>query len=165
MASSPSAAPSAPARGAPKVDFMSDEDLEKDWKPNARRPQSYVVPSINPLGHPLMRLVLQRDTQTDRCRPPVSSTIARSFSAELEDIFRIDNSVADLDAKLDERCVALPKSASPPHDIIFAASQIKEKQKKATPSTSATPFSPHSDPQLWPLPLPRHWASDPRDAK
>lgn len=42
MASSPSAAPSAPARGAPKVDFMSDEDLEKDWKPNARRPQSYV---------------------------------------------------------------------------------------------------------------------------
>lgn len=34
-----------------------------------------------------------------------SSTIARSFSAELEDIFRIDNSVADLDAKLDERCV------------------------------------------------------------
>lgn len=33
------------------------------------------------------------------------STIARSFSAELEDIFRIDSSVADLDAKLDERCV------------------------------------------------------------
>lgn len=38
------------------------------------------------------------------------STIARSFSAELEDIFRIDNSVADLDAKLDERCVTNPTS-------------------------------------------------------
>lgn len=33
------------------------------------------------------------------------STIARSFSAELEGIFRIEDSVADLDAKLDERCV------------------------------------------------------------
>lgn len=39
-----------------------------------------------------------------------SSTIARSFSAELEDIFRIENSVADLDAKLDERCVTQPTS-------------------------------------------------------
>ncbi|KAF3765741.1 hypothetical protein M406DRAFT_356037 [Cryphonectria parasitica EP155] len=70
MASSPTNTPVQPAKGAPKVDFMSDEELEKDWKPNARRPQS---------------------------------TIARSFSAELEGIFRIDNSVADLDAKLDER--------------------------------------------------------------
>lgn len=43
-------------------------------------------------------------TPADRCSCS-SSTIARSFSAELEDIFRIDNSVADLDAKLDERCV------------------------------------------------------------
>lgn len=33
------------------------------------------------------------------------STIARSFSAELADIFRLDESVADLDAKIDERCV------------------------------------------------------------
>lgn len=43
-------------------------------------------------------------------RPAHDSTIARSFSAELEDIFRIDNSVADLDAKLDERCVTHPTS-------------------------------------------------------
>lgn len=35
----------------------------------------------------------------------LSSTIARSFSAELADIFRLDESVADLDAKIDERCV------------------------------------------------------------
>ena len=32
-------------------------------------------------------------------------TIARSFSDELMDIFRIDNSVADLDHQVDTRCV------------------------------------------------------------
>jgi len=49
---------------------MTDEELDRDWKPNGRRPQS---------------------------------TIARSFSAELVDIFRIENSVADLDEQVDKR--------------------------------------------------------------
>lgn len=31
------------------------------------------------------------------------STIARSFSAELMDIFRIENSLADLDSQVDKR--------------------------------------------------------------
>lgn len=31
--------------------------------------------------------------------------MARSFSAELMDIFRIENSLTDLDQKVDERCV------------------------------------------------------------
>ncbi|KAI0101895.1 hypothetical protein GGR51DRAFT_563107 [Nemania sp. FL0031] len=48
----------------------TDEELDRDWVPNGRRPQS---------------------------------TIARSFSAELMDIFRIDNSVADLDEQIDRR--------------------------------------------------------------
>ncbi|KAK6844562.1 hypothetical protein PG995_014672 [Apiospora arundinis] len=48
----------------------TDEELDRDWQPNGRRPQS---------------------------------TIARSFSAELVDIFRIDNSVADLDEQLNKR--------------------------------------------------------------
>ncbi|KAI1748532.1 hypothetical protein F4782DRAFT_534364 [Xylaria castorea] len=48
----------------------TDEELERDWVPSGRRPQS---------------------------------TIARSFSAELMDIFRIENSVADLDEKIDKR--------------------------------------------------------------
>ncbi|KAI0484247.1 hypothetical protein GGR56DRAFT_668833 [Xylariaceae sp. FL0804] len=48
----------------------TDAELERDWKPNGRRPQS---------------------------------TIARSFSQELMDIFRIENSVADLDEKIDKR--------------------------------------------------------------
>ncbi|KAK0613328.1 hypothetical protein B0T14DRAFT_276589 [Immersiella caudata] len=52
------------------MNTMTDEELDRDWKPNGRRPQS---------------------------------TIARSFSAELMDIFRIENSVADLDEQVDKR--------------------------------------------------------------
>lgn len=48
----------------------TDEELDRDWVPNGRRPQS---------------------------------TVARSFSAELMDIFRIENSVADLDEQIDKR--------------------------------------------------------------
>ncbi|KAK7920326.1 hypothetical protein PG985_008348, partial [Apiospora marii] len=48
----------------------TDEELDRNWQPNGRRPQS---------------------------------TIARSFSAELMDIFRIENSVADLDEQLNKR--------------------------------------------------------------
>ncbi|CAN8104260.1 unnamed protein product [Discula destructiva] len=94
MASSPSTTPTQPARGARKVDFMSDEELEKDWKPNARRPQS---------------------------------TIARSFSAELEDIFRIDNSVADLDAKLDERKQVVQTAAS---ELEALEARIREMEQR-----------------------------------
>lgn len=80
MASSPSAAPSAPARGAPKVDFMSDEDLEKDWKPNARRPQSYVFlqqtpwTTLNAPGPPILVV----EPQADR-RPPIRLQYHCSF--------------------------------------------------------------------------------------
>ncbi|KAI1196560.1 hypothetical protein F5X97DRAFT_325392 [Nemania serpens] len=48
----------------------TDEELDRDWVPNGRRPQS---------------------------------TIARSFSAELMDIFRIENSIADLGEQVDRR--------------------------------------------------------------
>ncbi|KAI0451799.1 hypothetical protein F5B21DRAFT_527464 [Xylaria acuta] len=55
----------------------TDEELDRDWVPNGRRPQS---------------------------------TIARSFSAELMDIFRIENSVADLDEQVDKRYISqIPK--------------------------------------------------------
>ncbi|KAK4141975.1 uncharacterized protein C8A04DRAFT_38634 [Dichotomopilus funicola] len=49
---------------------MTDEELDREWKPSARRPQS---------------------------------TVAQMFSQELMDIFRIDNSVADLDEQVDKR--------------------------------------------------------------
>ncbi|KAI1165510.1 hypothetical protein F5B18DRAFT_649751 [Nemania serpens] len=48
----------------------TDEELDRDWVPSGRRPQS---------------------------------TIARSFSAELMDIFRIENSIADLGEQVDRR--------------------------------------------------------------
>ncbi|KAL2891229.1 hypothetical protein HOO65_010587 [Ceratocystis lukuohia] len=48
----------------------TDEELNRDWQPSGRRPQS---------------------------------TIARSFSQELSDLFRIENSVADLDSQVDKR--------------------------------------------------------------
>lgn len=49
---------------------LTDEELDRDWKPNGRRPQS---------------------------------TIARSFSQELMDIFRIENSIADLGSEVDKK--------------------------------------------------------------
>ena len=70
---------------------MSDEELDRDWKPNGRRPQSCVqlLLSIS-LRDRLSLLTWQR-------------TIARSFSLELMDIFRIENSVADLDEQVEKR--------------------------------------------------------------
>ncbi|CAK7275484.1 hypothetical protein SEPCBS119000_006714 [Sporothrix epigloea] len=58
---------------------MSDEELNRNWKPNGRRPQS---------------------------------TIARSFSLELMDIFRIENSVADLDEQVERRKQQVTSQAS-----------------------------------------------------
>ncbi|EFX06322.1 hypothetical protein CMQ_6643 [Grosmannia clavigera kw1407] len=58
---------------------LSDEELDRDWKPSGRRPQS---------------------------------TIARSFSLELMDIFRIENSVADLDEQVDKRKQIVTTKAS-----------------------------------------------------
>ncbi|PSR80076.1 hypothetical protein BD289DRAFT_485222 [Coniella lustricola] len=97
MASSPTQTPAQPAKGAPQLDFMSDEQLEKDWKPNARRPQS---------------------------------TIARSFSAELEGIFRIDNSVAELDAKLDERKHTVQTQASELEALEQRIREMEERLKR-----------------------------------
>jgi hypothetical protein len=51
---------------------LTDEELDRDWQPNGRRPQS---------------------------------TIARSFSAELMDIFRIENSLTDLDQQVHAKLV------------------------------------------------------------
>ncbi|KKA27228.1 hypothetical protein TD95_003325, partial [Thielaviopsis punctulata] len=48
----------------------TDEELDRDWKPSGRRPQS---------------------------------TIAQSFSQELSDLFRIENSAVDLDSQVDKR--------------------------------------------------------------
>jgi hypothetical protein len=64
---------------------MSDDELDREWKPNGR-PQSSVIISIS-------------TDPTDL----VNSTMALSFSAALNDVFKIDNSLADLDAAVDQK--------------------------------------------------------------
>jgi len=59
------------------VTQRSDEELDRDWKPNGRRPQS---------------------------------TMARHFSVALDDLFKIDNSIADLDAAVDQKYASLSHS-------------------------------------------------------
>ncbi|KAJ8130032.1 hypothetical protein O1611_g3601 [Lasiodiplodia mahajangana] len=74
----------------------TDEELDRDWVPNGRRPQS---------------------------------TIARSFSAELMDIFRIENSVADLDEQIDRRYVSQhPQRGCAPHRVISSLQAGNNKQ-------------------------------------
>lgn len=63
---------------------MTDEELDRDWQPNGRRPQS---------------------------------TVARSFSDELMNIFRIENSVADLDAQVNKRKHHVSTKASELHAL------------------------------------------------
>ncbi|KFY15520.1 hypothetical protein V492_01935 [Pseudogymnoascus sp. VKM F-4246] len=53
----------------------SDEELDREWKPSGRRPQS---------------------------------TMARHFSVTLDDLFKMDNSIADLDAAVDQKYAFLP---------------------------------------------------------
>jgi hypothetical protein len=65
---------------------MSDDELDREWKPN-NRPQSCVYSSQRPV---LSELTAHR-------------ALARSFSLALDDLFKIDNSVADLDAVIYEK--------------------------------------------------------------
>lgn len=109
--SSPTANPPQPANNdnmaantIADTGFTTDESLDRDWKPNGRRPQSYVsLRSFIP--YPLRTDLPGHFSVQITDKGSLSSTIARSFSAELADIFRLDESVADLDAKIDERCV------------------------------------------------------------
>ncbi|KAK4135775.1 hypothetical protein BT67DRAFT_376174 [Trichocladium antarcticum] len=73
---------------------MTDEELDREWKPNGRRPQS---------------------------------TIARMFSEELMDIFRIDNSVADLDEKVDKRKQQITTQTS---ELEALEARIREMEKR-----------------------------------
>ncbi|KAH8900884.1 hypothetical protein GQ53DRAFT_708787 [Thozetella sp. PMI_491] len=81
---------------------MSDEELDRDWKPNGRRPQS---------------------------------TIARSFSQELMDIFRIENSVADLDQQVDQRKKEINTQTS---ELEALEARIREMEKRLQSSNGTT---------------------------
>ncbi|CCC14018.1 hypothetical protein SMACR_08185 [Sordaria macrospora] len=78
---------------------MTDDELDRDWKPNGRRPQS---------------------------------TIARNFSQELMDIFRIDKDITDLADQGDKRSApANANNANATIDIDLDARK-QEVDKKAS---------------------------------
>ncbi|KAI1425576.1 hypothetical protein F5Y12DRAFT_714072 [Xylaria sp. FL1777] len=89
----------------------TDEELDRDWVPSGRRPQS---------------------------------TIARSFSAELMDIFRIENSVADLDEQIDKRKQQVTTGQS---ELQALEARIKEMEARLQTSKFGSAGSPRAQRQ------------------
>jgi len=83
---------------------MSDDELDREWKPNAR-PQS---------------------------------TMARSFSLALNDLFKIDNSLADLDAAVSEKKQQVSSQTSE-LEALEARLKATEERLKAAASARTTP--------------------------
>ncbi|KAK8086366.1 hypothetical protein PG994_001340 [Apiospora phragmitis] len=89
----------------------TDEELDRDWQPNGRRPQS---------------------------------TIARSFSAELMDIFRIENSVADLDEQLNKRKEKVTTHTSELEALEKRIKEMEDRLKRSSGSGQAATAAPGS---------------------
>lgn len=70
---------------------------------------------------------------------PIDRTMARSFSAELMDIFRIENSISDLDSQVDQRS-ARPLPPLSPHSknqhIPFTANLVIRSIQLTRPSSN-----------------------------
>ncbi|KAM0301003.1 hypothetical protein ACHAPM_006303 [Fusarium culmorum] len=81
---------------------LTDEELDRDWQPNGRRPQS---------------------------------TIARSFSAELMDIFRIENSLTDLDQQVHAKKQTVDKETE---ELAALEARIREMEDRLRRSTGGT---------------------------
>ncbi|KAI0392500.1 hypothetical protein F5Y17DRAFT_358031 [Xylariaceae sp. FL0594] len=92
----------------------TDEELDRDWVPNGRRPQS---------------------------------TIARSFSAELMDIFRIENSIADLGEQVDKRKQQVSSGQS---ELQALEARLKEMEAKLQ-GTQIPGFTSNPQAQRQPL--------------
>ncbi|PKS05542.1 hypothetical protein jhhlp_008059 [Lomentospora prolificans] len=93
---------------------FTDEELDRDWKPNGRRPQS---------------------------------TIARSFSAELMDIFKIDNSVADLDQQVDKHKQTVNQQTSELEALEKRIREMEERLRRSKARLSRQGI-PNYDPNL-----------------
>ncbi|KAH8678140.1 hypothetical protein BX600DRAFT_507108 [Xylariales sp. PMI_506] len=87
------------------MSHRTDEELDRDWQPNGRRPQS---------------------------------TIARSFSAELMDIFRIENSVADLDQQVDKRKQEVTSQASELEALERRIREMEDRLRRSQQVPAAT---------------------------
>ncbi|KAK3320540.1 hypothetical protein B0T19DRAFT_465352 [Cercophora scortea] len=96
---------------------QTDEELDRDWKPNGRRPQS---------------------------------TIARSFSQELGDIFRIENSIADLDEKVNKRKQQITTQTSELEALEARIREMEARLKGQLPNSaeSSSSSSSSSNPNL-----------------
>jgi uncharacterized coiled-coil protein SlyX len=87
-------------------DGMSDEEMDREWKPQGRmRPQS---------------------------------TMARSFSLALNDLFKIDNSIADLDAAVSEKKRSVSNQESE-LEALEARLRATEERLKQAASAGASP--------------------------
>lgn len=83
----------------------TDEELDRDWQPSGRRPQS---------------------------------TIARSFSQELMDIFRIENSLTDLDQQVSEKKRNVNRNTQELASLEKRLREMEERLKN--PNQSRTPL-------------------------
>ncbi|KAH8687566.1 hypothetical protein BGZ60DRAFT_522215 [Tricladium varicosporioides] len=84
---------------------MSDEELDRDWKPS-NRPQS---------------------------------TMAKSFSLALNDLFKIDNSIADLDAAVSEKKKAVSNQTSELEALEARLKATEERLKAKTGGVTIPP--------------------------
>ncbi|KAL2129388.1 hypothetical protein VTI74DRAFT_7884 [Chaetomium olivicolor] len=107
---------------------MTDEELDRDWKPNGRRPQS---------------------------------TVAQMFSQELMDIFRIENSVTDLDEQVNKRKQQINSQTS---ELEALEARIREMERRLKQQTnpdnplgaghtqsSSSPNAPSPPPKDYPV--------------
>ncbi|KPM38429.1 hypothetical protein AK830_g8143 [Neonectria ditissima] len=85
----------------------TDEELDRDWQPSGRRPQS---------------------------------TIARSFSQELMDIFRIENSLTDLDQQVSEKKRNVNRNTQELASLEKRLREMEERLKRPNQPQSRTPL-------------------------
>lgn len=91
---------------------------------------------------------LDRDWVPNGRRP--LSTVARSFSDELMDIFRIDNSVSDLDQQVDERRQNVGKTTQELADL---QARIREMEERLNRNKGSQPPTKRSQAPNVPPPL------------
>jgi hypothetical protein len=94
---------------------LSDEELDLEWekanigRTTSPRPQSLVYT----FGGLRVKLIVYR-------------TMARSFSLALNDLFKIDSSIADLDAKVDQKYVAFTCQSTPTNSVDITTIHMEE---------------------------------------
>ncbi|KAM3555635.1 hypothetical protein MY1884_005483 [Beauveria asiatica] len=126
----------------------TDEELDREWKPKSRRPLSHITTmdhqqEIQQSEKQQRRLTLNSDDRT----------VARSFSDELMNIFRIDNSVADLDQQVDTRRAKVNRNTM---ELASLEARLREMEERLKQSQQSRP-----DLQLNTSDMPKHAPTHP----